>query len=78
MRPYIPGEDLTNISVWEGDKLEEGGMIAINPSNPKDKWYVAKKFFQENYVEETLFDTNRDLEADDLSSVLSKDTNGNE
>jgi hypothetical protein len=51
MRPYVPGEDLTGISVWDGDEPEEGGMIAVNPKDPNDKWYVAKKFFRENYVE---------------------------
>jgi len=50
MRPYVLGEDLTGISVWEGDTLEIGGMIAINPKDPKDQWYVAKKFFKENYI----------------------------
>lgn len=49
MRPYIPGEDLTGISVnWE-DEPEEGGMIAMNPQNPKDQWYVPKRVFIENY-----------------------------
>lgn len=51
MRPYIPGEDLTGISVWEGDTPEEGGMIAVNPKDPTDMWYVAKQFFEENYIE---------------------------
>lgn len=51
MRPCIPGEDLTGISVSPEDTPEAGGMIAINPKNPNDKWYVAKDFFQENYVE---------------------------
>lgn len=50
MRPYVPGEDLTGISVSAEDTPEEGGMIAINPKNPDDKWYVGKKFFQENYI----------------------------
>jgi hypothetical protein len=50
MRPYIPGEDLTGISVWDGDTLEEGGMIAMNPKNPDDQWYVGKDFFNENYI----------------------------
>jgi len=50
MRPYIPGEDLTGISVWNGDVPKEGGMIAQNPKDPKDTWYVAKKFFEENYI----------------------------
>ena len=51
MRPYEPGEDLQaqGISVWEGDTPELGGMIAINPDNPSDQWYVAKDFFEKNY-----------------------------
>lgn len=51
MRPYIPGEDLTGISVNSEDTPEEGGMIAVNPKNPKDIWYVGKQFFDDNYVE---------------------------
>ena len=51
MRPYVPGEDLAGISVWEGDELEEGGMIAQNPKDASDMWYVAKQFFEENYIQ---------------------------
>lgn len=50
MRPYIPGEDMTGISVAAVDTPEEGGMIARNPVNHEDQWYVAKKFFADNYV----------------------------
>jgi hypothetical protein len=50
MRPYIPGEDLTGISVNAEDTPEEGGMIAVNADNPKDMWYVGKKFFNDNYT----------------------------
>jgi hypothetical protein len=50
MRPYVPGEDMTGISVSDEDILEEGGMIACNPKNPEDRWYVAKQFFSDNYV----------------------------
>lgn len=50
MRPYIPGEDLTHISLSETDIPEEGGMIARNPNNPlNDQWYVAKKYFEDNF-----------------------------
>ncbi len=52
MRPYIPGENLVGVSLWEGDELEEGGMIAQNPKDPKDQWYVAKQFFEDNYIGE--------------------------
>lgn len=51
MRPYEPGEDLEEqgVSVWQGDVLEAGGMIAQNPKDPADQWYVSKSFFEENY-----------------------------
>ena len=49
MRPYIPGEDLSGISVSPEDTPEEGGMIARNPKNPNDQWYVARQFFLDNY-----------------------------
>lgn len=49
MRPYVPGEDLTGVSVNKEDSHELGGMIAVNPKNPGDRWYVAKKFFEDNY-----------------------------
>lgn len=51
MRPYIPGEDLDGISVAECDIPEPGGMVAISPDNAEDRWYVAKKFFEDNYEE---------------------------
>jgi len=50
MRPYVPGEDLTGVSVNKEDTPEDGGMIAVNANNPSDQWYVAKKFFEDNYV----------------------------
>ncbi len=49
MRPYVPGEDMTGVSVSDEDTLELGGMIACNPDNPADQWYVAKQFFEDNY-----------------------------
>jgi len=50
MRPYVIGEDLTDISVSVEDTPEVGGMIAIGSDNGA-KWYVSKTFFNENYVE---------------------------
>jgi hypothetical protein len=49
MRPYVPGEDLSGVSVWPGDTPEIGGMIAISNVNPNDQYYVAKQFFEKNY-----------------------------
>lgn len=52
MRPYVKGEDLTNISVSGTDNPEEDmGMIARNPKNHEDQWYVARKYFEENLEE---------------------------
>ena len=48
MRPYIPGEDLGNVSVVDVDTPEEGGMVARNPKNHEDQWYVAKQYFEDN------------------------------
>ena len=49
MRPYIPGECLKGVSVNKEDTPELGGMIAVNSDNTGDRWYVAKKFFDDNY-----------------------------
>jgi hypothetical protein len=49
MRPYVPDEALDGVSVSAGDTPEEGGMIAMDPENPDDMWYVSKEFFEQNY-----------------------------
>lgn len=49
LRPYVPGEDMTGISVNKEDTPELGGMIGINRKNPEDQWYVAKQFYEDNY-----------------------------
>ena len=51
MRPYIVGENMAKISVYDGDTPGPGGMIAVNPDDHDDKWYVAKQFFEDNYEE---------------------------
>jgi hypothetical protein len=50
MRPYVPGEDLSNVSVAAVDMPTFGGMVARNPENHEDQWYVAKKYFEDNLV----------------------------
>lgn len=45
---YIPGEYLAGISVSKTDTPEEGGMVARNPRDHDDQWYVAKKYFEDN------------------------------
>ena len=49
-RPYEEGEDLSDVSVWQGDLVEVGGMIGINADDHLDQWYIAKAFFDENYI----------------------------
>lgn len=50
MRPYVKGEDLTGVSVSATDDPENDmGMIARNPQNHADQWYVASKYFGENF-----------------------------
>ena len=49
MRPYVPGEDLTKVSISpEDNPATDMGMIARNPKNHNDQWYVARKYFEEN------------------------------
>ena len=51
MRPYVKGEDLTNISVSGEDNPEtDMGMVARNPDNHADQWYVSRKYFEDNLV----------------------------
>lgn len=55
MRPYLKGEyirgsGIQGVSVSNEDNPEEDrGMIARNPENHKDQWYVAKKYFEDNF-----------------------------
>ena len=52
MRPYVKGEDLSKISVSPTDNPEEDmGMVARNQKNHLDKWYVARKYFDDNLEE---------------------------
>lgn len=58
MRPYVPHEDLTGISVSGPDadtinaalveRRDPGGYVARNPKNHEDQWYVAQAYFDEN------------------------------
>jgi hypothetical protein len=50
MRPYIKGENLDGkISVSPTDNPEtDMGMVARNPNNHADQWYVSRRYFEEN------------------------------
>lgn len=50
MRPYIPGEDLAGISVSDTDDPKtDCGMIARNPNDHNDQWYVSRDYFNKNF-----------------------------
>lgn len=49
MRPYVPGESLDGVSVSAVDTPALGGMIARNPENHADQWYVARAYFEANF-----------------------------
>jgi len=52
MRPYILGEDMADVRIDESeDPMKDMGMIARNPKNHKDQWYVERKYFNDNYEE---------------------------
>jgi hypothetical protein len=64
MRPYIVGEDMTGISISPEDR-KNGDMIARNPLNHKDQWLVAKKYFEENFVQ--LLQAGKDAKSSSAS-----------
>jgi hypothetical protein len=54
LRPYVPGEDLSDrVSVSASDKEagspKPGDMIARNPKNHDDQWLVAAAYFADNF-----------------------------
>ena len=50
LRPYILGEDMSKFSVnVVDDPPSDMGMVAQNPQNPADQWYVARQYFDNNY-----------------------------
>jgi len=55
LRPYIEGEDMTDISVSNADlkngSPKAGDMIARNPRNPEDRWLIAQAYFRANFEE---------------------------
>lgn len=53
LRPYVPGEDLTGVSISPVDAAagspKTGDMIARNPANHADQWLVAAQYFADNF-----------------------------
>lgn len=48
MRPYVPGEDMTGITIG-AEPPAKGGMVAHDIEDPNDLWYISKEFFDLNY-----------------------------
>lgn len=53
-RPYIPGESLEGVSVSDGDTPSIGGLIARNPDNSRDRWYIAAEYAEKHLRLSTL------------------------
>lgn len=54
LRPYVPGEELSDrVSISAPDREagspKAGDMIARNPANHDDQWLVAKAYFEANF-----------------------------
>lgn len=72
MRPYIEGEDLTGISVSDGDEPKEGGMIARNPQDHNDQWYIAPEYFNDNYIKTTQAGVQEKRRSTELLAALGR------
>jgi hypothetical protein len=53
IRPWVAGEDMTNITVATADKLNGspklGDMVGQNSANPADQWLISWQYFKDNY-----------------------------
>lgn len=51
MRPYIVGEPMKKVRGDKGVIPKAGGMIAVDPKNPIDMWYITPELFEATYKE---------------------------
>lgn len=55
MFPWTKDINMDGISISQEDRdngsPKNGDMIAVNANNGSDRWLVAKRFFDENYIE---------------------------
>lgn len=42
MRPYVPGEDMSNIQIFVLEEPKNGGMICASLNNIDNQWYISK------------------------------------
>jgi len=45
----VSKEDTHEVGTLMTGKILSAGMIARNPKNHKDQWYVARKYFEDNF-----------------------------
>ena len=50
-RPYVPGEDMSGVTVQSYMTPEEGDMVARNPRNRDTLWLIPKVYFDSAYRE---------------------------
>lgn len=56
LRPWVPSDaENKKISISQADvaEIQKGapGMVARNPDNHEDMWYVSREYFLKNYEE---------------------------
>lgn len=49
MRPYVPGEDKSKISIPVGVLPVLGDMVAKSSTDESDVWLIKKEFFDAHY-----------------------------
>lgn len=54
IRSYVPGDDMTNISISEKDKAEGspkiGDMIVRNPIDHTEQWLISHEYFVAHFM----------------------------
>lgn len=52
-KPYVYGDDMTDVSISAKDLADgspkTGDMIARNPDSHKDRWLIARTYFEKNF-----------------------------
>lgn len=72
-RPFILGEDLSEIHVSDGDNpmFNDNGMIARDPKNPDHRWwYIPGTYFKNNFKEDNLKQNTKSLGNTDANGAI--------
>lgn len=49
IRPYQLGECMDGIIISEKDTPKPGGLVCVNPDDPKDQWYISQEYYESSY-----------------------------